>query len=209
MKKETKEIYIKEEKIRRYKAAGRGTWSCYKETLSSKDMDFFRYAATKGYVIFGNDAPRGGKLGEYIEVVKDFTRSELEEKKALEIKARDEDLSKVLKSTAIKTFTTISDIGSIKIDGACYSNFYGDGENTIEIDECDFKEFKTSEILTRRQIYNPKFPITIVKFDEPKTIEVSRCDCDESLGVERIDNACGFVIWSRKAKVFVAKCEKK
>ena len=69
----------------------------------------------------------------------------------------------------------------------------------------NFKEFKTSEILTRRQIYNPKFPITIVKFDAPKTIEVSRYDCDESLGSERIDNACGFVIWSRKVKVFIAK----
>lgn len=204
-----KEIYIKGEKIRRYKAAGNGSWSCYKETLSLKDMDFFRYAATKRFVVFGNDAPRGGKLGEYIEVVKDFTRSELEEKMALEIKARDKALSKVLKSTVIKTFATSSDVGSIKIDGACYSNFDGDGENTVEISECDFNEFKTSEILTRRQIYNPKFPITIVKFDAPKTIEVSLDDCDESFGSERIDNACGFVIWSRKAKVFVSKCEKK
>ena len=114
-----------------------------------------------------------------------------------------------MKSTVVKIFTTISDVGSIKIDGVCYSNFYGDGENTIEIDECDFNEFKTSEILTRRQIYNPKFPITIVKFDNPKAIEVSLSDCDESFGVERIDNACGFVIWSRKAKVFVSTCEKK
>nr|DAH10296.1 MAG TPA: hypothetical protein [Caudoviricetes sp.] len=205
MKKETKETYIKGEKIRRYKAAGRGSWSCYKETLSLKDMDFFRYAATKRYVTFGNDAPRGGKLGEYIEVVKDFTRSELEEKKALEIKARDKALSKVLKSTVAKTFTTISDIGSIKIDGTCYSNFDGDGENTVEVCECDFNEFKTAKILTRRQVFSPKFPITIVKFDEPKTIEVSRYDCDDSFGSERIDNACGFVIWSRKVKVFIAK----
>lgn len=205
MKKEIKETYTKGEKIRRYKAAGRGSWSCYKETLSSKDMDFLRYAATKRYVTFGNDAPRGGKLGEYIEVVKDFTRSELEEKMALEIKARDEALSKVLKSTVIKTFATSSDVGSIKIDGACYSNFYGDGENTAEICECDFNEFRVSEILTRRQIYNPESPITIVKFDAPKTIEVSRYDCDDSFGSERIDNACGFVIWAQKVKVFVAK----
>ena len=209
MKKETKETYIKGEKIRRYKAAGRGSWSCYKETLSSKDMDFLRYAATKRYVTFGNDAPRGGKLGEYIEVVKDFTRTELQEKMLSEVKARDEALSKVLKSTVVKTFATSSDVGSIKIDGACYSNFYGDGENTVEVCECDFNEFKSAETLTRRQVFSPKFPITIVKFDEPKTIEVSRCDCDDSFGSERIDNACGFVIWSRKAKVFVSKCEKK
>lgn len=205
MKKEIKETYTKGEKIRRYKAAGSGSWSCYKETLSSKDMDFLRYAATKRYVTFGNDAPRGGKLGEYIEVVKDFTRSELEEKMALEIKARDEALSKVLKSTVIKTFATSSDVGSIKIDGACYSNFYGDGENTVEVCECDFNEFRVSEILTRRQIYNPESPITIVKFDAPKTIEVSRYDCDDSFESERIDNACGFVIWAQKVKVFVAK----
>lgn len=204
-----KEIYIKGEKIRRYKAAGNGSWSCYKETLSLKDMDFFRYAATKRFVVFGNDAPRGGKLGEYIEVVKDFTRTELQEKMFLEIKARDEDLSKVLKSTVIKTFATSSDVGSIKIDGMSYSNFYGDGENTVEVCECDFNEFKAAETLTRRQVFTPKSPITIVKFDAPKTIEVSLDDCDESFGSERIDNACGFVIWSRKAKVFVSKCEKK
>lgn len=198
-----KNIYKKGEKIRRYKAADKGSWSCYKETLSSKDMDFFRYAATKGYVTFGNDASRGGKLGEYIEVVKDFARAELEEKMSLEIKARDEALSKVLKSTVVKIFTIISNIGSIKIDGVYYSNFDGAGENTVEVCECNFNEFKTAEKLTRRQVFCPQFPLTIVKFDAPKAIEVSLSDCDESSGSERIDNACGFVIWSRKAKVFV------
>ena len=198
-----KQIYKKGEKIRRYKMADQGSWSCYKDALSLKDMDFFRYAATKRYVTFGNDSSRGGKLGEYIEVVKDFARAELEEKMSLEIKARDEALSKVLKSTVVKIFTIISNIGSIKIDGVYYSNFDGAGENTVEVCECDFNEFKTAKILTSRQVFSPKFPITIVKFDEPKTIEVSRYDCDDSFGSERIDNACGFVIWSRKAKVFV------
>ena len=171
-------------------------------------MDFFRYAATKMYVTFGNDSSRGGKLGEYIEVVKDFARAELEEKMSLEIKARDEALSKVLKSTVVKIFTIISNIGSIKIDGVYYSNFDGNGENTVEVCEWDFNEFKTAKILTRRQVFSPKFPITIVKFDAPKAIEVSLCDCDESFGSEHIDNACGFVIWSRKAKVFVIKKNK-
>ena len=188
--------------------ADQGSWSCYKDALSLKDMDFFRYAATKRYVTFGNDSSRGGKLGEYIEVVKDFARAELEEKMSLEIKARDEALSKVLKSTVVKIFTTISNIGSIKIDGVYYSNFDGNGENTVEVCECDFNEFKTAKILTRRQVFSPKFPITIVKFDAPKAIEVSLCDCDESFGSEHIDNACGFVIWSRKAKVFVIKKNK-
>ena len=57
-----KQIYKKGEKIRRYKMADQGSWSCYKDALSLKDMDFFRYAATKGYVIFGNDSSRGESL---------------------------------------------------------------------------------------------------------------------------------------------------
>lgn len=198
-----KEKYTKGEKIRRYKLNGGGKWSSYDEVVVGEELAMLQYAVSKGFVTFGNDAPRGGKRGEYIEVLRDFTVSELEAIRADEVKALKEVFSKVLKADYLESFTTISDIGSVKIDGVCYSNFYGDGDNSVEVYKCDFEAFKSAEVLTRRQIFKPKEPITIVKFDAPKTIEVALSDVDAKLGVRKIENACGFCIWERKAKIFV------
>lgn len=52
-------------------------------------------------------------------------------------------------------------------------------------------------------IYNRAEPITIVKYENPRRIEVSLDDCDNSAGVKVIDNVCGFVIWACKIKIFV------
>ena len=198
-----KEKYIKGEKIRLYKLNGGGKWSSYDNAIEGEELNMLEYAVGKGFVVFGNDAPRGGKHGKYVEVLRDFTVAELEAIRAAELKARDEALAKVLKADYIEAFTTISDIGSIKIDGVCYSNFYGDGDNIIEVFKSGFEAFKNAEVLTRRQIFNSKEPITIVKFDEPKTIEVAISDVDAKLGVRKIENACGFCIWERKARIFV------
>lgn len=189
--------------IRRYTLNGSGKWTTYSSAISEDEFDLLRYAATKRYVSFGNDAPRGGKLGDYIKILRSFSKDELEQMRAIDVKARDEALSKVLKSNKIDSFTTISDVGSIKVDGVSYSNFYGDGNNTIDVCECDFNAFNVSEMLTRRQYYNPREPITVVKFSSPRPIEVSLSDVDEAFGVRKIDNTCGFVIWERKMKVFV------
>lgn len=198
-----KDIYIKGEKIRRYKLNGGGKWSSYDDAITGEELDMFKYACAKRLVTFGNDAPRGGKRGEYIEVLRDFTVSELEATRAAEVKARDEAFAKMLKSELVETFTAISDVGSIKIDGVCYSNFYGDGDNFIEVFKCDFDDFKNAKYLSKREIFNPKEPITIVKFDAPKTIEVALSDVNGDFGVRKIENACGFCIWERKARIFV------
>ena len=203
MKRTKKEKYTKGEKLMRYKLCGSGKWSSYKEIVKGEELEMLEYAASKGLVLFGNDAPRGGKLGKFIEILRDFTVSELEAMRSAELKARDEALAKVLKSELVDEFFTASDIGSIKIDGICYSNFYGDGENRVEVCKRNFENFKIAEVLTRRQVFNPKKPITIMKFDAPKAIEIALSDVDEKLGVRKIENACGFVIWERKAKIFV------
>lgn len=198
-----KEKYIKGEKIRLYKLNGGGKWSSYDNAIDGEELNMLEYAVGKGFVVFGNDAPRGGKHGKYVEILRDFTVSELEAIRAAELKARDELFAKVVKAEYLESFTTISDIGSIKIDGANYTNFYGDGDNLVEIYKCDFEAFKSAEILTRRQIFKAKEPITIVKFDAPKKIEVALSDVDAKLGVRKIENACGFCIWERKARIFV------
>ena len=189
--------------IRLYKLNGRGKWTTYKSALSEDELNLLKYAASKRYAEFGNDAPRGGKMGAFIKILRTFTSAELAQMRAEEVRARDEALSKVLKSEQIDTFTTISDVGSIKIDGVSYSNFYGDGENTVDICKCDLSEFRNADMLTRRQYYNPNEPITIVKYTNPKSIEISISDVDASYGARKIDNVCGFAIWARKMKVFV------
>ena len=202
MKTENKK-YKTNDKIYIYKIGGSGRWTNYQQALSDDEQDLLTFAQSQKYVVRANDAPRGGKHGEHFLVKKYFTTNSMAKKRTHQINARNKELAEVLPSEKVKSFETISDIGSIKIDGVCYSNFDGDGWNRIEVCKCDENAFKTSKYLTRREIYNAKQPITIVKFDYPKLINISKCDCDDSMGVVSIDNALGFVIWERKAKIFV------
>lgn len=113
----------------------------------------------------GNDAPRGGKTGDFIEITKYFSLKSLEqhkkekqkkiEKERAELRAYwakkeseiEEKLPKVLKSETFGGFSTLSDIGSFVIDGIKYSNFEGDGENRVEVCKCDFSEFQKAECI--------------------------------------------------------------
>lgn len=52
-----------------------------------------------------------------------------------------------LKSEKIRWFSTFSDVGDFVIDGVHYSNFWGDGENRVEICECNFTEFQKAECI--------------------------------------------------------------
>ena len=197
--------YTKETKIYKFKLGGSGRWTNYQRALSDDELDLLKFAQMKGYVVSGNDAPRGGKSGDFFKVVKYFTTNSMSKKRAEFVKAREAELNSVLESEKFDEFSTISDIGSFKIDGVCYSNFYGDGENRCEVCRCDEEGFKTAEMLTRRQVYNKKEPLTIVKFDAPKTISVAISDGDDSFGARKVENALGFCIWCAKLKIFVKR----
>ncbi len=204
--------HYKYDKIRQYERISRGN----KSLLTDEQKKLFKYALRKGYLVEKNDAVRNGKAGLHYEVLHFFDEEHLRVKMYAEqrraqrdAKRRAEALKKacseILPADYVDYFETISDIGSIKIDGNIYSNFYGDTDNRVEVCVVDFTAFKTAKIITRRQIYNATAPITIVKFDAPKTISVSLSDVDDSAGVKTIDNACGFAIWSRKLKIFTVK----
>ena len=184
--------------------------------MTPEQKKLFKYALRRGYLVERNDAVRNGKSGLHYEVLHYFDDARLREKMYAEerraqrdAKRRAEALKKacaeVLPADYVDYFETISDIGSFKIDGNIYSNFYGDTDNSVEVCAVDFAAFKAAEKITRRQVYNAQEPITIVKFDAPKTINVSLSDVDELAGAKTIDNVCGFAIWSRKLKIFVAK----
>lgn len=204
--------YYKHDKIRQYERIFKGN----KSLLTPKQRELFEYARRRGYLVERNDAARNGKAGLYYEVARYFDDARLRERMYAEerraqrdAKRRAEVLKKacdeVLPAEDVDWFETISDTGSFKIDGKTYSNFYGDGDNSVEVRAVDFDAFKKADKITRRQVYNAQDPITIAKFDAPKTINVSLSDVDESAGAKTIDNVCGFAIWSRKLKIFVAK----
>ena len=197
--------YEKGQKIYRYKLAGSGQYSSYKVAIKEPLYTTLKYALHIGLLKPENDAPRGGKLGDYFRVVKDFDTEFVELKRKEAKAARDEIEASVLPNRISDMFTTMSDNGFFVIDGVEYSNFYGNGENRVEVCKCDFEAFKDAKMLTRRQAYSPNDPITIVKFDAPKTISVKICDANDKFGAREIENACGFCIWERKLKIFVAE----
>ena len=182
----------------------------YISLVNAADFAVLRFAQSRGYAQRLNDAPCGGKLGEYFLVKKYFDfermRASMYAEQGRKVRAFNKALKSVLKSETIENFGTISDIGSFKIDNELFSNFCGNGENTVEVCKCNAVEFKNSEIISRRQVYNPNSRLTIVRFESPKSINVSICDCDDLQGVKKIENVLGFCIWERKMKVFI--CEK-
>lgn len=196
--------YTKNTKIYIYATTGSGRWSSYKDLLKPAEIGLLNYACRKGYAVKSNSAPRGGKWGEHYLILKYFTTNSLTRKAAAEKKAFDAELAKVLKSEKIYDFRTISDIGKIVINNTEYSNFWGDGYNTVEVCEVDADAFKTAEYISRRQVYNAGERITIVKFDAPETLVVEESDC-RNMGVFVVANSVGFCVWERKAKIFVEK----
>ena len=200
-----KDEYKKGEKIRMFKSAGNGSWTRYVSAIPLDDLDLLKYACTKRIVCKANDAPRGGKSGDFFEVLRDFSLQELKSTMEAEVSALNEKLAHTLKTELVGGFSTISDIGSFIIDGVAYSNFYGDGLNKVEICACAAADFKAARYLSRREIYNAKEPISIVRFDAPKTITVAHSDADKRFGETKIENVLGFAIWAAKLKVFVEK----
>lgn len=192
-------------KIYKFKLGGSGRWTNYYSAIVEDELALLNFAQSLGYVVSGNDAPRGGKTGDYFKVVKYFTTNSMEKKRAEYIKNRRAALESVLESVRVNVFSTISDIGSFKIDGVCYSNFYGDGRNIVEVCACDAAEFAKREIVSRRQVFNKNEPFSLVKFDAPETVKVAVSDVDNSFGVREVKNALGFCIWCAKLKIFVKR----
>ena len=197
--------YTKGQKIYKFKLAGSGQYSSYKVAIKKPLYTTLKYALHIGLLKPENDVSRGVKLGDCFRVVKDFDTEFVELKRKEAKAARDEIEASVLPNRISDMFTTMSDNGFFVIDGVEYSNFYGNGENRVEVCKCDFEAFKDAKMLTRRQAYSPNDPITIIKFDAPKAISVKISDIDDEFGTREIENTCGFVIWAKKLKIFVAE----
>ena len=197
--------YYKYDKIRKFAVIGSGRNTVYKDAIDADTNAVLKFACTKGYLRSANDAPRGGKHGEHYEVLKYFALDSMRNKMQAERRRLEAALNKVVESQRLFGFTTVSDIGSFKIDGEIYSNYCGDGTNNAEVCAVDAEEFANAEFVSRRQVYNPKAPFTLVKFKNPKQINVAYSDCAEESSVVKVDNVLGFAIWERKLKIFTKK----
>lgn len=200
-----KKEYKKGEKIRMFKPAGSESWKKYVSAISAKDLDLLKYACSKLWVRKANDAPRGGKSGDFFEVLRDFSLQELKSTMEAEVSALNDKLAHTLKTEIMDGFSTISNIGSFVIDSVAYSNFNRNKYSKVEICTCNASDFKTARYLSKREIYNAKEPISIVRFEASKTIMVANSDTYKHLGETKIDNVLGFAIWSGKLRVFVEK----
>lgn len=200
--------YTKGTKIREYARVQTGRWTTYQKVLDFKEQRLLFYAVANKYAVYCNDSPRGGKWGWHYEILKYFTTNSLTKKMDAESAAYQKALSAMPYSAFLYDFEIASKFNSIKIDGVYFSNFCkSDCNNRAVVCAIDFDSFLKADIITKRQVYNKEDPLTIVKFDAPKTINVSLSDVDDSAGVKTIDNACGFAIWTRKLKIFTGKEE--
>lgn len=197
--------YYANTRIHTTKRIHTGKWTNYTDALPLEERVVLNAACRYKLAKRGNDAPRGGKQGNFIEILKFFTTNSILKRMEIEKEEEMKKISKVIVAEKIDSFEIISDFGSIIIDGVAYSNFLGKGATCADVFKCNFEEFKNAELITRRQVYNPNDPITIIKFDAPKAISVKISDIDDEFGTREIENACGFVIWAKKLKIFVAE----
>ncbi len=197
--------YTKGQKIYKFKLAGSGKYSTCRPAISSSEKTLLDYAVHYSLAKKEKDMVRGEKLGDCYLILNDFDGDVVYKKYKGEIQEKAKIDTALLSTFWIDAFSTISENGNIVIDGVKYSNLYGKGKNCVDVLKCNFEEFKNAELLTRRQVYNPNDPITIIKFDAPKAISVKISDIDDEFGTREIENACGFVIWAKKLKIFVAE----
>ena len=190
------EIFKKGEKIH---TTGRGS-RCFTKLISASDLALLKLAARYGYARLGNDAPRGGRTGDYYEILRTFTPCDI----ALAVDARaKEKMKRVLALPAIApnaTHATWSDIGSFIVNGEAIGNFKGDGENAVEIYNVSPVAWSCARDICPEQITGEQ--CLIRKFETPRELQIAKYDCEPNGAMITIGNAVGFAVVSGKIKVF-------
>ena len=190
------EIFKKGEKIH---TTGRGS-RCFTKLISDSDLALLKLAARYGYARFGNDAPRGGRTGDYYEIARTFTPCDI----ALAVEARaKEQMKRVLALPAIApnaTHTTWSDIGSFIVNGEMLGNFKGDGENSVEIYNVSPDAWGGASEICPEQIEGQQ--CFVRKFETPRELQIAKYDCEPNGAMITIGNAVGFAVVYGKIKVF-------
>ena len=176
--------------------------------INDADLKVLKYAQKCGFTQLLNDSPNRDDLGYFFLVKRFFEFKRMKSSMYADISRKSRHLKKIkslLKREKLYEFFTSSHIGYFVVNNKQYSNFHGVGDNSILVFKCDFNEFKNTQIITPRQIYNTNKPITILKFDELKTIQIALSDEADCTDFKIIKNVCGFCIWKRSMLVFVTE----
>ena len=190
------EIFKKGDKIH---TTGRGS-RCFTKLISDSDLALLKLAARYGYARWGNDAPRGGKTGDYLEILKTFTPCDI----ALAVDARaKEKMRRFLALPAIApgaTHTTWSDVGSFIVNGEAIGNFKGDGDNIVEIYNVSPDAWAGACEICPEQITGED--CIARKFEKPQEVQIAKYDCEPNGAMITIGGAVGFAVVPGKIKVF-------
>ncbi len=174
-----------------------------------KNLSFVKFARKLGYI----NKVKKSNASEYdFEILKYFDSERLlskmyakQRRASKEIKKQKErlkeTLSNLLKVDTRETLKIMLVDDFLAIGSEVYDTFSKNRSIEVDILSCDLKEFYQATYLTRREIFNPKKPLTIVKYKIPKTITLSSIDIGERV----IEGVLGFCIWSGKIKIFIKK----
>ena len=190
------EIFTKFEKIH---TTGRGS-RCFTKLISDSDLALLKLAARHGYARFGNDAPRGGRVGDYYEILRTFTPCDIDlavHARAKEKMKRDWALPEIAPD---ETHTTYSDIGSFIVNGEAIGNFKGDGENSVEIYNVSPVAWACAREICKEQIAGEQ--CFVRKFEKPQELQIAKYDCEPNGAMITIAGAVGFAVSVGKIKVF-------
>lgn len=190
------EIFKKGEKIH---TTGRGS-RCFIKLVSASDLALLKLAVRYGYARFGNDAPRGGKTGDYYEITRTFTTCDIA--LAVESSAQKKMTGLLALPTMAPTATntTWSDIGSFIVNGEAIGNFRGDGANSVEIYNVSLDAWTGAREICQEQITGEQ--CFVRKFENPQELQIAKYDCEPNGAMITIGRAVGFAVVYGKIKVF-------
>lgn len=189
-------IFKKGEKIH---ITGLGS-RCFTKLIADSDLALLRLVVRFGYARFGNDAPRGGRTGDYYEILKTFTPCDIALKLAASAKEREERLLSLPTMAPVDSFETYSDIGSIIVNGEMFGNFKGDGTNAVEIYNVNLFAWDLCSEICPEQIMGKQRVVR--KFDKPQELRIAAYDCEPDGEMIVIKNVIGFAVVYGKIKVF-------
>ena len=189
-------IFKKGEKIH---TTGRGS-RCFIKLVSDSDLALLKLAVRYGYARFGNDAPRGGRTGDYYEITRTFTPCDIA--MAVESSAK-EKMARFLALPTMAptaTHTTWSDIGSFIVNGEAIGNFRGDGENSVEIYNVNLDAWTGARAICQEQITGEQ--CFVRQFEKPQELRIAKYDCEPNGAMITIGRAVGFAVVPGTIKVF-------
>lgn len=189
-------FFKKGEKIH---TTGKGS-RCFTKLIADSDVAMLRLAARLGYARWGNDAPRGGRTGDYYEILRSFVPADIALAVDARARAREARLLALPVMAPNALYFTDSDVGSFIVNGEMLGNFKGDGTNAVEIYNVNPTAWESAREICKEQITGEE--CLVRRFDNPQELRIAKYDYAPGAGMIVIENVIGFAVVYGKIKVF-------